>query len=191
MQRSTIRTLTRTLLSEPTASRWSDSELNDWINLGLLDFCTKTDCLEDISTESSVQYQADYSLPSDYTKIKQVEFIKGSSIYYLCPEDLVEHYTGTVKTTSSPPMAFNIYENKLRLRERPSSNAASTTLASGVSTVSETTLTLTDSTGLPSNGRVIIDSEVIKYWSNSGNVLSGCERGAEGTTAATHSSGAT
>lgn len=186
-----IRTLTRTLLSESTPKYWSDAELTNYINYGETDFCVKTDCLEDISTMSSVQYQADYDLPDNYTKIKRVEIIKGSSIYEIRPEDLIEHYTGIVKTTSSPPEGYNIFEEKLRLRERPSSAAPYTTLSAAITTTTATTISLTSGSGFPSNGRVYIDDECIKFWNNSSDTLTGCERGAEGTTKATHLSGAT
>jgi hypothetical protein len=180
-----IRTLTRTLLSESTASYWSDAELNNYINYGLDDFCNLTDVLEDISTDSLVQYKADYTLPSDYTKLKQVEIVRGNSINLLWPEDLQETYTGIVKTTSNPPTSYNLWEGNLRIRERPASSAQATTL-NGTITSSATTLVLTDASGFPRAGRLLIGSEVIVYWMVSTNTLSGLERGAEGTTAAAH-----
>ena len=69
-------------------------------------------------------------------------------------------------------------------------NLASTTLAAEASAAA-TTLTLTDSTGLPSSGRVEIDSEQIDYTGNAANVLSGCTRGVNNTTADGHSNGST
>lgn len=185
-----IRTLARTLLSEPTASYWSDTELNNYIGYGLEDFCNQTDVLEDISTDSLVQYQADYTLPSDYTKIKQVELVKGNSNYYIYPQDLQEAYTGTTKNTSNPPQTYNIWEGKLRLGERPSNAAASTTL-DGTITDSATTLDVASASGLPRHGRILIDSEVIEYWAISSETLSPCTRGCEGTTAAAHTTLAT
>ena len=64
------------------------------------------------------------------------------------------------------------------------------TLASGINT-SVTNLTLASSTSFPSSGTIIIGDELITYTGNSSNVLSGLTRGALGTTAASHSSGAT
>ena len=190
MNRSSIRELTRTLLSEPTSAYWSDTELNNYIDYGLTDFCQQTDCLEDISTDSLVQYQADYALPSDYTKIKRVELVKGNTMYALSPEDLAETFTGIVKTTQTPPEGYNIWEGNLRLRERPSAAAQSTTLGATI-TSSATSLTVASASGIPRAGRIIIGSEVISYWNLSGTTLSPCTRGAEGTTAAAHTSGDT
>lgn len=70
--------------------------------------------------------------------------------------------------------------------------AGYTTLNGGISG-SDTTITLTDASNFPSGllgGWIRIGSEDITYSSRTGNVLSGCTRGANGTTAATHSNGA-
>jgi hypothetical protein len=64
------------------------------------------------------------------------------------------------------------------------------TLSSGIN-ASVTSLTMASSTSFPSSGTVQIGSELITYTGNSGGTLSGLTRGATGTTAATHSSGAT
>lgn len=186
-----IRTFARALLSEPTASYWSDAELNSYINLALEDICTKTDVLEDISTYSLIQYQGDYALPTDYTKVKRVEIIKGSSVYELYPADLDEMYQGFVRTTSSPPRGYGLWEGNIRLTERPSTAATADALDADI-TAAATTISLADTSSLPKTGRVIIDSEVIEYMYNDteNNDLEVCTRGMEGTTAAAHSSAA-
>ena len=61
------------------------------------------------------------------------------------------------------------------------------TLSSGI-TATDTTIPLTSSTGFPASGTVQIGSETINYAAVSGNNLIGATRGAESTTAATHSS---
>lgn len=70
------------------------------------------------------------------------------------------------------------------------SNLASDTLAAGATAIA-ITLTLTDSTGFPPAGRVEIDSEQIDYTENSSNILSGCTRGANNTTATAHDNAST
>lgn len=72
---------------------------------------------------------------------------------------------------------------------------ASTTL-NGAINASVTTITLTNSTGfvVPANdsaGIVKVDTEIITYTGVSGNNLTGCVRGTNGTTAASHLNGAT
>ena len=66
----------------------------------------------------------------------------------------------------------------------------STTTSAAV-TVVDTTIGLADSSGMPTSGTIKIDSEKITYNTNSGTVLGDITRGADGTTTATHSSGAT
>ena len=64
------------------------------------------------------------------------------------------------------------------------------TLSSSINT-SVTSLTMASSTSFASSGTVIINNELITYTGNSGGTLSGLTRGANGTTAASHSSGDT
>jgi len=53
-------------------------------------------------------------------------------------------------------------------------------------TSSATSLTLVNANSYPNSGTVTIGSEVISYTGKSGSVLTGCTRGAEGTTASSH-----
>ena len=64
------------------------------------------------------------------------------------------------------------------------------TLSSSINT-SVTTLTMASASSFPSSGTVIISNELITYTGVSGNTLTGLTRGANGTPAASHSSGAT
>jgi len=70
---------------------------------------------------------------------------------------------------------------------------AVTTTLNGAINNSVTTLTLTDASQFPSSGTnfIIIGSEEISYTGVSGNTLTGLTRGVAGTTAASHSDGAT
>jgi len=64
------------------------------------------------------------------------------------------------------------------------------TLSSGIN-ASVTSLTMASSSSFASTGTVQIGAELITYTGNTGGTLSGLTRGANGTTAAIHSSGAT
>ena len=66
--------------------------------------------------------------------------------------------------------------------------AISSTLDGNI-TASQTTITLADASTFPQSGHIKIDSEEISYDGVLGNVLQSCERGHNGTTAATHTSG--
>ena len=68
----------------------------------------------------------------------------------------------------------------------------STTLSAVISSASATTgITLTSIANLPTSGLLIVDTEQISYTGLSSTELTGVVRGANGTTAATHSNGAT
>lgn len=70
-------------------------------------------------------------------------------------------------------------------------NSLQTTLAA-TCTSGATTLTLTSTTGFPTTGLVTIDNtEVVSYTGVSGATITGCTRGADGTTAAAHLLGVT
>ena len=68
-------------------------------------------------------------------------------------------------------------------------NALDTYLDEDISDT-DTTITVKDASVLPSSGRVRIDNEYIDYTGKSGNDLTGCTRGAAGSTASVHSEGA-
>jgi hypothetical protein len=62
----------------------------------------------------------------------------------------------------------------------------------GMPVVANTTsIVLTSASGFAASGTIVIDTESITYSAISTNTLTGCTRGANGTTAATHSVGAT
>ena len=78
-------------------------------------------------------------------------------------------------------------------------SASTTTLSAAITSTSATTIAITNATGFPLSGVILIDSEAISYTGVTDNTLTGCTRGASylisdvstSTTAATHSSGAT
>ena len=62
------------------------------------------------------------------------------------------------------------------------------TTVNGTITSSATTITLTDSSNFPSTGTILIGTELITYTANNSNtnVISGCTRGTNSTTAVAH-----
>ncbi len=68
-------------------------------------------------------------------------------------------------------------------------NYVNNTLSSAI-TASATSLSLTNAAGFASSGRIVIEGEHINYASISGNTLLGLQRGADGSRAASHVSGA-
>jgi hypothetical protein len=70
-------------------------------------------------------------------------------------------------------------------------DSATTTTVNEALDATETTITLTSAAAFPTAGTIQVDSELITYTGKSSNDLTGCTRGALGTTAATHDNGAT
>jgi len=72
-------------------------------------------------------------------------------------------------------------------------SGAITSTLNGALTSSSTSIVLADSASMPSSGTVLIDDERVAYTTNTTgtNTLSGLTRGADNTTAASHSDGAT
>ena len=69
-------------------------------------------------------------------------------------------------------------------------SSLATTLNGGINN-SVTTITLTSTAGFPTSGSVLINSEIIAYTGISSNDLTGCTRGSQSTTPASHSNGDT
>lgn len=75
----------RSLLAEPSSGFYLDSEITRWLNLGILDFATKTKVLSSSATSPSVIGQKKYSLPSD--------FLIPEKVFYDNQElDVVDHH---------------------------------------------------------------------------------------------------
>jgi len=71
------------------------------------------------------------------------------------------------------------------------SSSAITTTLNGAVNSSVTTITVTSAASFTSKGFVVIDSETIYYTGKTSTTLTGCIRGASGTTAASHNDSAT
>ena len=69
-------------------------------------------------------------------------------------------------------------------------SGSTTNTLNGAINSSATSITLTSAASFTASGAIVIDTEYITYSGKSTNTLTGCVRGAQGTTAASHSSGA-
>ena len=74
-------------------------------------------------------------------------------------------------------------------RQTGQSNATTVYLAQSIS-ATDTSITVSDASALPIGGFVKIDNETISFANVVGNVLTNCYRGQNGTTAASHTTGA-
>ena len=92
----------------------------------------------------------------------------------------------TIPNKLAPGRPIQVWVQRLSGQVSP----ANATLSGNINS-STTTITLSSTTSLPSAGFIRIDSEDIYYGWLSGNSLGGVVRGQNGTTAASHTSGAT
>jgi hypothetical protein len=88
------------------------------------------------------------------------------------------------KLTTSRPIQILVQRNNGMIS--PIGATLSTTINS-----TATTITLSTAAGLPAQGFIKIDDEIIVYGYITGNTLYNCFRGQQGTTAASHTSGTT
>ncbi len=86
-------------------------------------------------------------------------------------------------TTSNYPTALDSVSNLFT-----QVNGISTTLDGAIDNL-VTTVNVIDTTSFPSTGYIVIDTEVIKYTGKTGSSFTGCTRGADGSTAASHITG--
>jgi len=84
------------------------------------------------------------------------------------------------KTSVDTSITFRSHRGYYEKRERTTLNEG------GTLSNSDTTITLTDASQFPPQGTIVIESEQITYTGKSSNNLTGCTRGANSTTAATH-----
>jgi hypothetical protein len=138
---------------------------------------------------SSVANQYEYSLASNVFKVYDAMFkTQPLAITDLHRWEILRWDT----FTTSDPTHICMWGNKARVYPYPSSSAETTTLGAAVSTTTSTTFTVADASSFPEQGRAIVDSEVFSWTGKTGTTsLTGITRGEEGTTAATHSNGAT
>jgi hypothetical protein len=136
----------------------------------------------------------------------QIDLVQGQSTYAL-PNDTVELIEHVIRTqagqvsnqadltiTRISVSTYATLPNKLQ-QARPiqvwvqrldgQTAAAITALNGGISST-DTTITVVSAQGMPAAGFIKIDNETINYTAISGNQLTGCFRGQNGTTAASH-----
>ena len=117
-------------------------------------------------------------------------------VRYTIPSDTkhIDYNTARIKK-SADVNSSGINLRKLNYNEYISKEFANqedevkSTALDGTHTNSVTTLTLVSTTGFSASGSVYVGSEIISYTAISGNTLTGCTRGADGTTAAAYASG--
>ena len=182
-----IRKKVRRLISETDElnSPVSNEEIDEEINLAqkeiahdrLWSFYEKT------KSFSTVANQYEYTLASDVYVLYDAKF----DTQPLAATDL--HRWNILRWDSDitgDPTHICMWRKKAMVYPYPSDSADTTTLGAAITTTTGATITVVSTADFQSQGRIIIDSEVIAYTGKTSTTFTGCVRGEEETTAATH-----
>lgn len=135
---------------------------------------------------SAVADQHAYDIPDSFQKIYNANF----QTQPLVPMNYDTWKILNWDSNSSVARPFNIciWNRQLLINPRPSTAASTTTLGAAITTTTATTITVVSTTSFHRGDyyRFIIDSEVIYATGSTTTTFTGCLRGQEGTTAATH-----
>ena len=148
------------------------------------------------AVNESIRYinQREFQYPFNHTTKTQT--LSPGIVRYSIPTDAkhVDYNTARIVKNSTlgssganlTILQYNDYINRENVTQED--EIVTTTLAEALD-ASETEIDLTSSTGFDSTGTIFIENEEITYTGISTNTLTGCTRGANGTTAATHDNG--
>lgn len=189
MQFSVIQSEVRSRLVEPTARYFTDAEVKRWINIGYRDFVSRTRWTQRVKAFGVTANQYEYTLPSDYVAVEELVWQDKYKVYLADLDEIRDIIGASPTLTGTRPKAFIVYPSDKRFRIFPAPSAASSAtainLGGGISS-SATTITVDSTTGFPSMGRIIIESEQVIYYGTTATTFTQCVRGADDTTAATH-----
>lgn len=176
---------------EPSAASVSDRDIISLLNQGAY-VCTRDLGIyfQDIYAFATVAKQQEYNLPEGFTTASNLIYspwIQHRPIQMLEFEQLTNQFP----QNGDPNFySVDVANRKIFLEPIPSSSAQTTTLNGSLSATAVSIMVL-DTTGFGAMGRVIIDTETIQYTGITATTITGCTRGVDGTSAATHSTAAT
>ena len=138
--------------------------------------------------------QREFQYPFNHTTKSQT--LSPGTVRYSIPDDAkhVDYNTARIVKDSTigssganlTILQYNDYINRENVTQED--EIVTTTLAEALD-ATETEIDITSSTGFDSTGTIFIENEEITYTGISTNTLTGCTRGANSTTAATHDNG--
>jgi hypothetical protein len=181
-----MRDKVRRLINESDESEITDEEINDELDLANKEIghSRMWSCYEDTKSFSSVANQYEYSLADSV-------FVLFDSKFDTQPLAVVDVHRWNIlrwdSDTTGDPTHICMWGRKARVYPYPSASATATAIDDADNiTAADTTITVDSTSGLQSQGRIIIDDEVISYTGKTSTTLTGCVRGEERTTAAIH-----
>lgn len=182
-----IRRKVRKLIRQQDAqnSDYTDDDLDEEINLAQKEVAHDRlwSFYEKIKSFSSVANQYEYNLASNVFTLFETLF-KTTPLDVMVLRDF--NRLRWKSDVTGDPVAICMWGRKARVYPYTSTSAATTALNGSIG-ATDATITVDDTTALQTQGRVIIESEVISYTGKTATTLTGCTRGEEGTDAAAHS----
>ena len=165
-----------------TARRSLNLLFADWANRGVNMWTFEQ------GTIQLVQGQNTYALPDDTVDLLE-HVIRTGANSSTNQSDLtitrisVSTYA-TIPNKLQQARPIQVWIQRLNAQTSPTGYTLPSTINSSV-----TTITLSSTIGLPANGFILLDSELIYYGYISGNTLYNCARAQQNTTAASHTAG--
>jgi len=165
-----------------TARRSLNLMFADWANRGINMWTMEQ------GTITLVYNQMTYALPNDTVDLlehqirTQANSSSNQADLNITRISVSTYATIPNKLTTSRPIQILIQRNNGQI------SPTGLTLPSGISAAA-TTITLSGVSGLPAQGFIKLDNEIIVYGYIQGNTLYNCFRGQQGTTAALHNTG--
>ncbi len=165
-----------------TARRSLNIMLSDWANRGINMWTIEPGSI------NLVQGQNTYPLPSDTIDLLEHVIRTGANVASTQADLTISRISvstyATIPNKIQQARPIQVWIQRFNGQTSPTG----LTLASSVG-LTDTTITLNSTVGLPASGFVQIDNETIVYGYITGNVLYNCFRAQNNTTAATHTSG--
>lgn len=184
-----LRKRVRTLLAEDRPdSKLSDDMIRDALNDKQRDIAHQRlwAFYEAERSFSTVANQFAYDLPLTVQKVYNATFKTQPLIPMNYNAWKTQHWNTNQSVTT--PFGVCVWNRQLLFSPRPSTAAQTTTLGVAITTTTATSITVVASSGFKRGDyyRFIIDSEVIYATNSTSTTFTGCLRGMEGTTTATH-----
>ena len=165
-----------------TARRSLNLLFADWANRGINMWSFEQ------GTIQLVQGQNTYALPDDTVDLLEHVIRTGANSATNQADLTITRISvstyATIPNKLQQARPIQVWVQRLNAQTSPTGYTLANTINSSV-----TTIELSSTVGLPANGFVLLDSELIYYGYIQGNTLYNCARGQQNTTAAGHNSG--
>ena len=177
---------------EPSAASISTNHIIDLLNQGA--YVSTRDLgvyFEDRYGFGSVANQQAYDLPDNYISTSNVLYspwVNHQPLQEIGLTDLLNPFPEVGIDPVS--YAIDLAKRKINVSPMPQTNVITTTL-NGALNATDVTIVVVSTTGFGRMGRIDIDNETIEYTGVTATSFTGCTRGSDGTTAATHLTAAT